>query len=74
MVTPSSAAFLALEPIVRRHARIVFRHLDEEGRDVAAAEAVAAAFESYLSLTKKGRNPAAFHLALQIFRKAPHLA
>ena len=62
IVAPTSArsAFVSLEPVVRRRAEIAFRHLDEERREEASAEAVAAAFQSYVALMTKGRDPASF--------------
>jgi hypothetical protein len=52
--------FLTLLPIVERHARIVFRDLDDEAREEAAAEVVAAAFEAHVLLKARGRNPVGF--------------
>ena len=51
------ADFLTLIPIVTRHARIVFRHRPAAEREEAVAEAVAAAFESYLALKARGQDP-----------------
>ena len=52
--------FLALSPVVERHARVVFRGLGAEAREEAVAEAVAAAFEAHVALKARDRNPAAF--------------
>ena len=51
------ADFLTLIPIVTRHARIVFRGRPAAEREEAVAEAVAAAFESYLALKARGQDP-----------------
>jgi len=51
------AEFLSLCPIVERHARTVLRHRDPADREESAAEAVAAAFESYLGLKARGKDP-----------------
>ena len=51
------ADFLQLRPIIDRHARVVFRTSTEVDREEASAEAVAAAFESYLRLKKRGKDP-----------------
>ena len=59
--------FLALSPIVERHARVVFRGLDAEAREEAVAEAVAAAFEAHVALKARGRNPAAFPARLATY-------
>ncbi len=48
--------FLALQPIVERHNQIVFRHLPAADREEAVAEAVAAAFASYVQLKARGRD------------------
>ncbi len=52
--------FLALQPIVERHARVVFRDCSANERADRVAEAVAAAFQSYVGLKARGRNPAKF--------------
>ena len=49
--------FLALAPIVKRHAQITFRHLPQTEREEAIAEAVASAFVSFVSLKNQDRNP-----------------
>jgi len=51
------ADFLAVIPIVERRALLVFRHLLPSDREEAVAEAVAAAFVSYVSLKARGLNP-----------------
>jgi hypothetical protein len=51
------ADFLALQPIVERHARIAFRHLPFFEREDAACEAVAAAFVSFVRLKSRGKDP-----------------
>jgi hypothetical protein len=50
--------FLNLVPLIRRHALVTFRHRSAADREEAAAEAVAAAFESYLALKSRGKDPA----------------
>ena len=59
--------FLALSPVVERHARVVFRGLDPEAREEAVAEAVAAAFEAHVALKARDRNPAAFPAMLATY-------
>jgi hypothetical protein len=54
---PPHAEFLALYPVVERHARVVFRGRNPTDREEAAAEAVAAAFESYVALKARGQDP-----------------
>ena len=55
------AAFLALLPRIELHARIAFRHLGcPQSRDDAVAETVALAWQSYLRLVERGKDPAAF--------------
>lgn len=49
--------FLALVPIVERHARIVFRHLPPVEREEALAEATAAALVAFRSLRRRGLDP-----------------
>lgn len=49
--------FLTLLPIVERHARVAFRGRPEVHREEAVAEAIAAAFESYVRLKAAGRDP-----------------
>jgi hypothetical protein len=53
----STAEFLQLIPIVERQARFAFRGRPEADREEAAAEAVAAAYASYVGLKARGRNP-----------------
>ena len=52
--------FLALAPVVERHARVAFRALGGAAREEAVAEAVAAAFAAHVALKARGRDPAAF--------------
>jgi hypothetical protein len=52
------AEFLALYPVVQRHAQVVFRGRSVTDREEATAEAVAAAFESFVRLKERGKNPA----------------
>jgi hypothetical protein len=51
------AEFLSLCPLVERQARLTFRHRNPAEREEAVAEAVAAAFESYVRLKKHGKDP-----------------
>jgi hypothetical protein len=51
------AEFLALAPIVERHALVTFRDLNPADREEAIAEAVAAAFVSYLAVKARGKDP-----------------
>lgn len=51
------AEFLALYLVVERHARIVFRDRRADEREEAVAEAVAAAFEAYIGLKRRGKDP-----------------
>jgi hypothetical protein len=53
----SHAGFLALIPTVERHARFAFRGRPAADREEAAAEAVAAAYASYVRLTARGKDP-----------------
>jgi hypothetical protein len=52
------AGFLTLLPVVERHARVMFRGRPAADREEAIAEAVAAAFVSYVRLRARGRHPA----------------
>jgi hypothetical protein len=55
------AAFLAILPRIETHARIAFRHLCcPQRRDDAVAETVALAWQSYLRLVERGKDPADF--------------
>lgn len=51
------AEFLALSHIVERHARVVFRDRNPTDHEEAIAEAVASAFESYVALKSRGKDP-----------------
>ena len=55
-----AANFLAVMPAVQNHARIRFRHLPAEQRQEAIAEAVAAAYVSYMKLDQQQKLPQAF--------------
>ncbi len=52
---PSNADFLKYLPAVRTHAGITFRDLPAADREDAVAEAVAASYCNYLSLSRRGR-------------------
>jgi hypothetical protein len=53
----STAEFLELIPIVQRQARFAFRGRPEADREEVAAEAVAAAYASYVGLRARGKDP-----------------
>jgi hypothetical protein len=55
--TEAHSDFLALQPIVERHAHVAFRHMPAVEREEAACEAVAAAFESFVRLKARGKDP-----------------
>jgi hypothetical protein len=57
-VTPPQDRFLDLLPAIERHARITFRGRPPADREEAAAEAVAAAYASYVRLIGRGKDPA----------------
>ncbi len=52
--------FLELQPVIERHAQMVFRHMRPGEREEAVAETRAAAYVSYLRLRARGKDPAAF--------------
>jgi len=54
----SHHGFLSYLPIVERHARITFRHLREEAKEEAIAEAVAGAYCNYAAAVQRGRSSA----------------
>ena len=51
------AEFLKLRPLIEGHARVVFRGHSELDQEEVVAEAVATAFESYLRLKARGKDP-----------------
>jgi hypothetical protein len=57
---PAHAAFVSLVPRLQTHARVRFRHLRPVDREEAVADAVAYGFLSFLRLTRRGKDPAAF--------------
>jgi hypothetical protein len=59
--------FLLMLPVVERRARFAFRHLPFVDREEAMAEAVAAAFVSFVSLKARGKFPCAFPGTLAVF-------
>lgn len=65
--SPSHDDFVAVSPVVERHARIVFRDLDAEAREEAVAEAIAAAFKSHVALKARNHHPAAFPSVLAAY-------
>jgi DNA-directed RNA polymerase specialized sigma24 family protein len=56
----TSDDFMALKSVVERHAKIAFRYLSPADREEAVAEAVAAAFQSFVSLTRRSKDPFRF--------------
>lgn len=50
--------FLSLLPAVQRHACVVFRALPAVHREEAIAESVASAYESFVGLRQRGKDPA----------------
>jgi len=54
------AGFLSLQPAIERHARLAFRHLPAAECEEKVAESVAAAFQSYVRLRARGKDPATF--------------
>jgi hypothetical protein len=52
--------FLPLKAKVERHARFAFRHFPATDREEAASEAIASAFQSFVRLKARGKNPADF--------------
>jgi hypothetical protein len=59
--------FLAIFPAVVRHAHFIFRRLPTVEREEAEAEAVAAAFQSYVRLKEQGKDPSAFPTVLACY-------
>ncbi len=59
--------FLEIQPVVERRARFAFRHLPFVEREEAMAEAVAAAFVSFVGLKARGKFPGAFPTTLAVF-------
>jgi hypothetical protein len=58
--TAKADEFLTLKPAIELHAQVAFRHLPAADREEAIAEAVAAAFQSFASLTNRGKDPSQF--------------
>lgn len=50
--------FLSLLPAVQLHARVVFRALPAIHREEAIAESIASAYESFVGLRRRGKDPA----------------
>jgi len=50
-------AFLKIVPAIERYCRLVFRKASAEAREEAVAEAIALAYQAYLSLVRRGRAP-----------------
>ena len=63
----SNDGFLAIFPSIVRHVHFVFRRLPPADREEVEAEAVAAAFRSYVRLKELGKDPAAFPTMLAYF-------
>ena len=68
----AGGTFLAIKPVVERHANVVFRHLRPVDLEEAVAEAVAAAFVNFLRLTLRGQNPMQFS-SVMATRAAQHV-
>lgn len=66
-IPPPHEGFLSFQPLIERHAQIVFRHLSEADREEAVAEARAAGFVSYLRLLQRDKDPAQFPTVLASF-------
>ncbi len=58
------AGFLAMLPIIVRHAKIAFRHLNPEARDEAVQEAVCNACVAYARLVELGKPELAYPTVL----------
>jgi hypothetical protein len=63
----SNDGFLAIFPSVVRHVHFVFRRLSPADREEVEAEAVAAAFRSYVQLKEQGKDPTVFPTMLACF-------
>ena len=61
------AGFLALEPVIRRTARITFRNVESELREEMVAEVVANTMVAYASLFSRGKVESAFASPLARF-------
>ena len=61
------AAFLAMLPVIVRHARIAFRHLRPEAREEAVEECVANAMVAYARLFEQGRVELAYPTVLAMY-------
>jgi hypothetical protein len=59
--------FLLILPVVEKRAQFAFRFLPSVDCEEAIAEAVAAAFVSYVGLKARGKFPAAFPVVLALF-------
>jgi hypothetical protein len=59
--------FLLILPVVEKRAQFAFRFLPSVDREEAIAEAVAAAFVSFVGLKARGKSPAAFPVVLALF-------
>ncbi|MBW3599728.1 MAG: hypothetical protein KY475_20965 [Planctomycetes bacterium] len=66
------AAFLAMLPTIRRHARFRFRRLDREAREEAVQEVVANALVAFVRLVERGRLDVAFPTPLARFAVAQY--
>ena len=61
------AAFEAMLPVITKHAKIAFRHLQPEAREEAIQETVCNACQAYARLVELGKTDVAFPSALARF-------
>ena len=71
-MTTTIDRFLTIQPAIERHALVRFRHLRSVDREEAIAEAVAAGFQSFLSLIRRGKDPSQFPTVIAI-RSVQHV-
>jgi hypothetical protein len=64
-VTPTwHDGFLTMLPVIRRHARIAFRELDDDAKEEAIQEVVCNAMKAYVRLVELGKTNIAYASAL----------
>ena len=63
-------AFLALLPVILRHAKIAFAYLKPEARSEAVAEVVANSCQAYAQLVELGKTDIAYATPLALRRQA----
>ena len=69
-ITARNAAFERLLPIIRRHARIRFRHLPAGEREEAAQEVIVSAFVAFTRLCERNKQHVAFATPLAQYAAA----